>query len=251
MTCKKIQNILFSVKTEELDPGERVLLEKHLAGCENCRAVFETISRADRMLSKVKATVPRIRNEHALTESILTSLLKEGNTEKPSMVTILLDRLSDIFYKRTVRFACSALILFCGLTYVVMEYQDMKAIVNLEQQMGRRVDFNQANLMLPGNYVLRFLSDYYKLLNGNSSYVEITNSLVLMKKKDVLTLMNDYRKLDTSTRRQLDELQDEFLKERSLEFGSSAHREEMNALQSEIERLKIEFDKINQKERQQ
>jgi len=251
MTCKKIQNILFSAKTEELDPVERALLEKHLASCENCRAVFENVSHADRILSKVKAAVPRIRNEHALTESILASLLKEGNTEKPSMANIFFDHLGDIFCKRTVRFACSAMILFCGLTYVVMEYQDMKAIVNLEHQLGKQVDLSQASIILPGNNVLRFLYEYYKLSNGSTSYVEITNRLILMKKKDLLAFMNEYQKLDKSTRSQLDEIKSEYLKENSLALGTITQREEVSALQKEIERLKSELEKMNHKEGRQ
>jgi hypothetical protein len=247
MTCRKFQKTLYSAKIDELDPAEVVSLEKHIASCEACRIVFEKVSNADRMLAGVKSAVPRIQNEQALTDSILTSIMK-GEAQKSIVANTFLDRLSSVFCIGAVRFACCVVILFCGVTYLFLEYQDMKAIVNLEQRLGKQVDISQASIILSGNNVLRFLYDYYKLSSGSTSYVEITNKLILMKKNDLLVLMNNYQKLDKTLRVQLDEIQGEYLKEKAIGFGSSTHREEINALQKEIERLKKELEKINHME---
>ena len=250
MTCNKLQNILYSAKTDELDPAEIAWIKKHLAGCEECSAVFKMVSSADQILAKVKAAAPRIRNEQALTESILASIIERAKTYKSSVANKFLDCLSNLFCKRTVRFACCVVILLCGMAYVLMEYQDMRAIVNLEQSLGKQVDLSQASVILPGNTVLRFLYDYFKLSNGSTSYVEITNKLLLIKKKDLLALLNNYQKLDKTSRAQWDEIRSEYLKDKTIKFSSLTHRDEINALEKEIERLKKELEKINHEEEQ-
>ena len=246
MTCKKYQHILYTVKIEDLDFAKKDFLKKHLAECNACKTIFDEVSKADRILTKIKETAPRTRNEQALTDSILASIVNRERAEKNNT---FLDRLSDVFSIQAVRFACCAIILFCGLTYSFMEYNDMIKIVGLEQRLGIQRDFSQASLVLPGINVPGFLYDYYELSNGSKTYIELTNKLILMKKEDLQALLNGYKTLDEASRKRLDEMRNQFLKDAYLKFSSTAKNEEVEKLQNEIERLKKELEQSNYKEK--
>ena len=63
-----------------------------------------------------------------------------------------------------------------------------------------------------------------------------------MKKEDLQLLLNNYKTLDESSRKRLDEVQDQFLKDRNLNFSSPTKYEEVEKLHHEIERLKKELE---------
>jgi uncharacterized small protein (DUF1192 family) len=251
MTCKELQYFLYSTKIKDLGPAEKEFLKKHLVDCEECKFVFEEVSKADRILAKVKDTIPRIRNEHVLAESIIAKIVSDERTTVEVNANKFLDRLITIFSMKAVRFACSIVILLCGMTYLFMEYNDMKSIVNLEQRLGIQHDFSRASIILPGVNVPGFLYDFYGLSNGDKAYIKLTNKLILMKKENLQALLNGYKTLDKESRKRLDEIQDQFLKDEYLKFSSTKKNEEIEKLQNEIERLKKELEQSNHKEKRQ
>ena len=211
MTCKELQQLLYSARIEDFDPAEREFLKKHLADCETCKTIFQEVSKADRILDRIKEATPRIRNEHALTESIIAEIICNERSMADASANKFLDRLINIFSIKFVRFACGSVILLCGMTYLFMEYNDMKSIVSLEQRLGIQHDFNRASIVLPGVNVPGFLYDFYGLSNGSKAYIELTNKLILMKKEDLQALLNSYKTLDEASRKRLDEMQNRFL----------------------------------------
>jgi hypothetical protein len=241
MTCKELQQLLYSARIEDFDPAEKEFLKKHLADCETCRQIFQQVSKADRILERIREATPLIRNEHALTESIIAAIVHNERSTADVSPNKFLAHLINIFSMKIVRFACSVVILLCGMIYLFMEYNDMKSIVSLEQRLGIQRDFSQASIVLPGVNVPGFLYDYYELSNGNKTYVELTNKLVLMKKEDVQTLLKDYKALDEESRRRLDEMQNQFLKDEYLKHNPK-NNEEIEKLRTEIERLKKELE---------
>jgi len=247
MTCKELQHLLYSARIEDFDPAEREFLKKHLAECEACKTIFQEILKADQILASIKKTTPLIRNEHALTDSILASI----TNKRAEKTNTFFGRLSDMFSIQAVRFACSIVILLCGMTYVLIEYNDMKKIVILEQRLGIQHDFNRASVVLPGVNIPGFLYDYYELFNGSKTYIELTNKLILMKKEDLQVLLNGYKELDEASRKRLDKMQNQFLKDGYLKLSSMEKNEEVEKLRNEIERLKKELEQNNLKKGRQ
>ena len=246
MTCKELQQLLYSTKIEDFDPVEREFLTKHLADCETCGTIFQEVTRADRLLERIKDAAPRIRNEQALTESIIAAI---GSVKRPisnADTNMFLGRLHELFSMKIIRFACSVALLVCGLTYVLMEYNDTKAIVSLEQRLGKKSEMKSADIFKQEISVLNFFHDLYKLSNGSASSVELTNTLVLIKKTDLQTLLNGYKSLDGVSRARVDELWEEYRKDESSIVGSENTREEITILRNEIERLKKEVERSNQ-----
>ena len=241
MTCQKLQAVLYSNKIDELDPSERDMVKAHLAQCGACRDVFEEISHADRTLAKIKTAAPRISDEHALAASILSSLPQ--HEEEP-----LLNRFTELFRLTTVRWACGSIILLFGMLFLWMEYQDMKEVVNLEQRLGNPIHSSQADVGIPIDQIFKGFYDYYRLWSGRTSYIEISHKLVLMKKKDLLALMNRYQELDNTAQEQLITWKDIYLNENPMEFQFSRHQQEMRTLQKEIEQLKNRLERLKQME---
>jgi hypothetical protein len=251
MTCKELQQLLYSTRIEDFDPVDREFLKKHLADCETCKTIFQEVSKADRVLARIKEATPRIRNEQALTESIIAAIVSDKRSISDAGTYTFLDRLNDIFSKQVIRFACSTILLLCGMTYVFMEYNDTKAIVSLEQRLGKKSEFNRAYIFQQEINVLNFLNDLYNLSNGSTSSVELTNTLILMKKADLQALLKGYKTLDEASRARLDEIWDKYKKEESSIIVSEKNREEITVLRNEIERLKKELERSNLKKGRQ
>jgi hypothetical protein len=247
MTCKELQQLLYSARIEDFDPAEREFLKKHLVDCETCKTIFQEVSKADRILARIKEATPLIRNEHALTESIIAAIVSDERSTADVSANKFPNRLINIFSMKAVRFACGIVILLCGMTYVFMEYDDMKVIVNLEQRLGKKTEYNRAVIFQQGINVLNFLHDLYNLSNGSTSSVELTNTLVLMKKADLQSLLKGYKTLDEASRARLDEIWDKYKKEESSVIVSEKNRKEITALRNEIERLKKELEQSNLK----
>jgi ABC-type Mn2+/Zn2+ transport system ATPase subunit len=132
-----------------------------------------------------------------------------------------------------------------------MEYNDTKAIVSLEQRLGKKSELNRAYIFQQEINALNFLSDLYNLSNGSTSSVELTNTLVLMKKADLNALIKGYKTLDEASRTRLNEMWDKYRKEESSIIVTEKNREEISALRNEIERLKKELQQSNLKKGRQ
>ena len=148
-----------------------------------------------------------------LTGSIIAAIAGSKRQAANARAGTILDRLKDVFILKAARFACALVLLFCGMTYMFMEYNDTKAIVNLEQRMGNQSISNHADVFYQGMNMLDFLHDLYNLSNGNTSSVELTKTLVLMKKADLQALLKDYKTLDEASKVRLNAMYDEYIKE--------------------------------------
>ena len=214
--------------------------------CDSCAAVFRQVSNADRFLIRIKETAPRIPNEEVLTGSIIAAIAGSKRQAANAHAGTILDRLQDIFILKAARFACALVLLFSGTTYMCMEYNDTKAIVNLEQRLGNQSISNHADVFYQGMNMLDFLHNLYMLSNGNASSVELTKTLVLVKKADLNALLKDYKSLDEASKLRIHTMCDEYIKEdSSLPLGFGKNQEETAALRSEIIRLKMELERSN------
>ena len=242
MTCNELQNILYSVKTDELNPSERESIENHLANCKECATIYQNILEADHILTCIKDVTLCVRNEQALTESIMTAIVSRSKSVQDTRAQIFLDQLIELFSIKTIRFACVIVILLCGMTYVFMDYNDTKAIVTLEQRFGKKNEVNHAFIFQQEINTLNFLNELYGLLTGTTSSVELTNTLILIKKADLYTLMQGYQTLDKASQTRLNEMWKNYKEEESLKISTSDNREEIVALRNEVERLKRELE---------
>ncbi|MFZ1976824.1 MAG: zf-HC2 domain-containing protein [Bacteroidota bacterium] len=246
MTCKEFQNLLYSARIDELGTAEREFLEHHLLECDSCAAVFRQVSNADRFLIRIKETAPRIPNEEVLTGSIIAAIAGSKRQAANVRAGTILNRLKDVFILKAARFACALVFLFCGMTYLFMEYNDTKAIVSLEHRLGNQSISNHADVFYQGINILNFLHDFYNFSNGNASSVELTKTLVIIKKADLQALLKDYKTLDEASKARLNAMYDKYIEaEPSLLPGSEKNREETAALRNEIKRLKMELEQSN------
>jgi hypothetical protein len=247
MTCKKLQNILYSVKIDEVTPAERESFEHHLAECKECATLYQNMLNADRMLARIKDVPLRVRNEQALTESIMTAIVSERKSVPGTPAQTFFDQLIELFSSKAIRFACVIIILLCGMTYVLMDYNDTKAIVTLEQRFGKKSDLNHAFLFQQEMNALNFVNELYGLFTGTTSSVELTNTLILIKKADLYSMMKGYQSLDKSSQARLNEIWKNYKEEESLKISTRDNREEIVALRNEVEQLKRALEQYTHK----
>jgi hypothetical protein len=251
MTCNELQQILYSAKIDEVRPAERESIENHLANCKECAAFYQSILDADRILLRMKDVPLRMRDERAMRESILTAIGSRSKSGHGAQTQPFLDELIELFSIKSVRFACATIILLCGMAYVLMDYNDTKAIVSLEQRYGRKNEVNHAFLFQQEMNTLKFVNELYGLFTGTTSTVELTNTLILIKKADLFSLMKGYQILDKSSQDRLNEIWKNYKEEESLKVSARDTREELTALRNEIERLKRELERSTHKKESQ
>ena len=246
MKCAEFQRLICSTKTDELQPSEKEFLANHLARCPSCAAVYTKISEADQVLSRLKEAIPRIRNEQALTESILSAMTRRKTSSAippPSFLEYLL----DAFNRKYVRVACVLVVFLSGMSYLAMEYNDATALVNLEQRLGNNTNVHYASLLRQEINIIHFLQGLYQFSTGANSSVELTNTLVLMKKTDLRTLLQGYETLDGASQKRLMELWNDYKEKEPSFLSNQNNREEIIALRKEIRRLQKELDRYSQR----
>jgi hypothetical protein len=246
MKCKNVQKLLFAAKYDELDPTQRTSVEIHLVGCRECRAIRDGVMETDRTLEKFKSAVPRLRNEQAFENSIITSIFENENGIHRTIELSFIDRLCYAFSLRFARIACSAVITICITGYLFLEYRDMVHIVSLERRIGNETSLNQADVSVVREKVLRRLYDVYKLSSGDTPIAEITDELVLIKKNDLQMLLEESEILNRLPQAQLEQLSREFQSKRGGSFDTSRILRGMDAFKRDIQRLKNEFDQQSQ-----
>jgi len=94
MTCTELQDLLYSIKIDELNPSEENRSETPCRLPGMCRRISENI-KADRVLSRLKDAPPRVQNEQALTESIISAIVSgrilfQKFTRKPFLIASLI-----------------------------------------------------------------------------------------------------------------------------------------------------------------
>ena len=243
--CKNIQRILISERFDLYDSEEQKLIEHHLENCADCKAILEKVKKADGVIDRIKKPILSFSNEEDLTNSIMAQIRKEKYQTNINPFDSLMDFLSN----QSVRFALGFVLILVTLSFISMEYTDTKQIVSLEQKMGDR--WNQkliySGVIQQEEDLLKFFYDTYKLINGKSSYLEISKELVLIKKEDLRAFFNDYNKLDDATKIRLNEMRIQFLKDTSSVLLPGIVDYEKQSLRKEVERLTEELERRTNK----
>jgi hypothetical protein len=239
MTCKKIRKILYTERIDELDAPSRKDVERHISACTACSDVLKNVLRADAVIAGIRDAVPTIENPKKLTASIITAITKTPGFQHSESVTgvgRLLDHLATFFSKPAVRFACSFVLLACGLSYTILEYNDTKAIALLEHKLGRGPEYStiDARSLTEQEIIVQLASDLYKFAQNNLSYEALVDRLGLIGKEDRDVLMDKYRNLDEPVRARLDKLQSHFLAENGTNLHAPRKAEEVHALRQDI-----------------
>ncbi len=225
MKCNNVQKLILEARPDELNPGQLSEIEKHVAGCRECRNLREAVADADRTLEKLKAAIPWLQNENTIPDSVVRAIRKNDASHGYN----LLDRLTIIFQLRAVRFACAFVILLCAGSFMVIESRDMEQIVGLERRIGKQTEIGRAELSMVRERDLQRLYDIYRFSAGDKSIAELSDELVLVKKKDLQMLLEISDRLAPGELEQLSRIRDR------------------NELKSEIDRLKSEFDQHRRK----
>jgi hypothetical protein len=163
-----------------------------------------------------------------------------------------LDSLINVFSMKAVRFACSAIILLCGMSYLLMEYNDTKSIVLLEHKLGReqRNLLREANAFAGETNIVRLVNNVYKFAQEKFSSEELTDELRFMNTKDAQILMAEYRNLDEPVRTRLDKLRNNFLTNDTAELRVTRNAEGIHVLRHDIKELRKVLEPFIRKDKQ-
>lgn len=243
MICKEIQQILYTERIDELDASRRKDVEQHLSACTACSDVLKNVLKADGVIAGIRDAVPTIKDPKKLTASIISAVTKTPGFQQREFAMSperLLDHLAAFFSKPAVRFACNFVLLVCGLSYTILEYNDTKAIALLEHKLGRVGKYSpiEAHTFTEQEIIVQLVDDLYKFAQNNISYEALVDRLGLMSNEDRDALMEKYRNLDEPVRARLDKLQSHFLAEKSTDMSAPRRAEEVNALRQEIQEFR-------------
>lgn len=245
MNCRQTEDLLFSKRFDELTLDERNIIENHISSCDKCKAVYESVQRAESVVAKIKSHNPIIDNEGQLVDSIMQRINGEPINQKHKNRFFPFEELIMLVSRKSARYALTAVLLIFISLYMVEEYSAVKNISQLEDQLSNtsRIVQAKAEIISFDNDVLKFFYNVYKFARGNSSYVKLSKDWLLVNEKDLRNLLFDYEKLDEPTKTKIKSLQSELLNQKDLIF-SETETDKMKTLQLEIERLNNELQKI-------
>ncbi len=84
MSCKEIEQRIYLYG--ELNEAEQAETDRHIKGCKDCIAVFETHERQRVHITRIAIHTPRIRNSAALTSKIMQQI--KPNVTRTERLTV-------------------------------------------------------------------------------------------------------------------------------------------------------------------
>lgn len=117
MSCEQYEQDIYVY--DELSPGEREIIDKHVHTCAACQALLEEVQQQAAWIKHVSTTRP----EHAQPQRLANAILAQLEQPRTSMATKLLASLDLLF----VRYSLAAVSL--GLLILFVSEQQHQAVV--------------------------------------------------------------------------------------------------------------------------
>lgn len=114
MNCRKAEKLIYLYR--ELTPSQQKLLDKHLSGCTQCRALMESVNAQLEELKNRWPDVPADFRYADLTREMMASLPAHSQAG-------LRDRLAGYLGRPAVRYAFTALSIFLVAAFAI-QYND-------------------------------------------------------------------------------------------------------------------------------
>jgi len=83
MNCEKYQELISCLFDGEINPEEKIELEKHIASCPQCRAIYEDFTALSHMMDESMAEMP-----DSLHEKIMSGVRSAKKAKKPAIIRL-------------------------------------------------------------------------------------------------------------------------------------------------------------------
>jgi hypothetical protein len=144
MNCREIEPLLYLVKEGELDSKEKEMVDRHLASCEDCRRLYQSVLQMTRLVSRGNFDFPgeysKGTGETVMDRIHRNKLMRLYHYHQPGLWNL-------------ARVAAAVLLFFLIFTFVVQENRFMKNRSAMELRMHEAAllsgkDFGEADCVV-------------------------------------------------------------------------------------------------------
>ena len=191
MNCYEIKKLLEIKRYDELTKEELNDINLYIRQCNGCSKSLDASIEYDKMLLKMKKSVPQINDPESLTRAIIDSTL-DVNAIKRSITFI--DKIFDLIEVPPVQYALKTLLVLITCFYIFEEFLITQKTSELENKYySQAVSSAGINSIIENEILLlNKLKDVYEIVNSEKDYLELSDEWVLIRNSEQKRIIGYY-----------------------------------------------------------
>ena len=191
MNCYEIKKLLEIKRYDELTKEELNDINLYIRQCNGCSKSLDSSIEYDKMLLKMKKSVPQINDPESLTRAIIDSTF-DVNAIKRSITFI--DKFFDLIEVPPVQYALKTLLVLITCFYIFEEFMITQKTLELENKYySQAVSSAGINSIIENEILLlNKLKDVYEIVNSEKDYLELSDEWVLIRNSEQKRIIGYY-----------------------------------------------------------
>jgi len=191
MNCYEIKKLLEIKRYDELTKEELNDINLYIRQYNGCSKSLDASIEYDKMLLKMKKSVPQINDPEALTRAIIDSTF-DVNATKRSITFI--NKIFDLIEVPPVQYALKTLLVLITCFYIFEEFLITQKTSELENKYySQAVSSAGINSIIENEILLlNKLKDVYEIVNSEKDYLELSDEWVLIRNSEQKRIIGYY-----------------------------------------------------------
>lgn len=243
--CDRIRNLIL---VSEYNPGNsenESLILNHINKCGECKTLYGKVKQADRIIKIMKKSPVNFENQEEIVEGIFRNL--ENKTPYGRMK--LIDLITGFVERRKARVSFALLLFLIVTVFLFQNYTDASKISDLEKRFGSRwaESTNTASVLSEEADLLGAVHRIYKFINGETDYLDINKSWVLLRKDRFVPLLKTLGQFEENELKKIIDLNSRLSIDKDTAFNSRIGRDEIEYFKNYLQLLEDELSRRGKK----
>lgn len=237
--CDKIRNlILISEYDRDYSENERLILN-HIGKCGECKALYEKVKQADLVINIMKKPPENFECEEDIVKGVFRSLENRSRSGRMDLI----DFITGFVAGRKVRISLGFVLALIAAAFLFQNYNDASKISALEKKFDSRWtgNINAASVLREESDLLGSLYKIYKFINGETDYLDINKSWILLRRDRFIPLLKTLGRLEENELKNILESNPSLPLDKDRVFNYRINRDEIELLKNYLQLLEDEL----------
>ncbi len=191
MSCREAERYIYLGKDFNNSDKFRVAFEKHLQTCTECSRKYKEVLEYSALVSRIRDIDYSAELHDSLTQDVIESI----NPLQVKLRRTTKELFWNVFYMPAVRLAAASILLLISLFFFSEEFTAVRSIHSLEYKFGIQADKEITRTNFASTQeIINSASSLYDFLNGNKKVLELPGEWMLIKKSELINLLEEYVK---------------------------------------------------------
>lgn len=243
--CDEIRSRILISEINPEDSEDKRLILTHIENCGGCKTLFEKVKQADRIINIMKKSPDNFENEEDIVMDVIGSL----KNHSPSGRVSIIDLINGFILGRKARVSFALALFFIVAVFIFQNYSDASKISDLEKRFGSRwtESNNTASVLSEEADLLGAFRRIYKFISGETDYLDINKSWVLLRKDRIIPLLKTLGQFEENELKKIIELNSRLPVDKETAFNSRIGRDEIEFLKNYLQLLEDELSRRGKK----